>query len=1326
MKKNVFAILLLFGFVNGIAQSLNDIAIINENKNSISLEFAPKIHSTQVLGTDENVFTKFSFFESQISYDSIGRADFFRAMLLMLPSSGYSLKIISSEYFIKDSVKLLPKPTIKILKDYGVSESYSESMIPKSSYESDGKNIVEMVRVGKTSIGFVGTLVFHPIQRIDQNHVKIFSKIRVRLDFNDAFTGEVLSSSLLKGNLPKQNQLLEKLNVRYKKANASDYPLAQGDWYRIEIQESRMYKIDYAYLHQLNISYNDIGNIRLFGNGGRAIPDNNSSAISDSLAEISRLVVRKNSSGIPDPDDYIVFYGKGTRGWQYSGGNEFQHYINPYSEKNYYFFTLDLVAGKSMVTNSGSTGSLPTSYPATFKEKIFIENETYNLKNSGRRWVGKVFSGTDNTVNYYNTLFGIAASTAINYRLNFLRRSASSDVLKVYENGQVIIWDAMSATVVGDDVYAYDEKHSGTWSGGLTGESSNVKIQIESSNQDAKTWLDWLEIYYQRKFEALNDVLLFTSPDLSGSVQYSVKNFSSNEVFAFDVTTHNNVKQITQLELDSTDSSVRKFKLQQTSGSVREIAVVGKSGLLVPSIASKIGNSTLHNPLNQAEFVIITPTEFISTANKLKSHRESTSDPLKTIVVDINQIYNEFACGVPDPLAIREFLKYTQNNWAVAPRYALLFGWGGYDYKNILASSQKNWLSTYETEESFIETDTYTSDDMFGIFGSGYSSPYAIAIGRLPVRTLSAAEIAVNKIISYETNSVVDPWRNRITFIADDGKTSEGDDGGIYTSDTEYGLAENTLYTPKSFEKKKIYIVTYPTVNTASGRRKPDVNRAIVDAINQGSLVTNFVGHGNERLWAHESIFTREDNLPQLSNKDRLTFVVAATCSYGRYDDPKEISSAELLVTMEQGGAIADISAARVVYEGPNITLTQLIFANLLFKDASGQSPRLGDAWFYAKGSYLNTNSYKFHLFGDPTIKLLMPKNDASVDSIKGVSLTNSATSITVKSLEKIRISGTVQQKDSALAAFNGRGTLQLFDSKKKITIKEGRGTFEFNVDGSPLYRGDVGITNGKYSVTVPIPKDVTFGTNARLSMYAWNNQNDGVGYTEKIVIDGIDTSAVKENDGPQVSIFLDDYSFQSCDVVNSNPTLIVRLEDVSGINTSTVGVGHQLLATINNPERTFDLSNYYHSDLNTYQSGEVRYPIRDLSDGKYSLKVKAWDIQNNASEAEIQFEVHTADDFAILHLMNFPNPFSSITTFTFQRNSYSPINVEIKIFSIAGRLVHKFSVSTSDRFVKIPWDGRDSEGAVFANGIYFYKVIVRDESNKRSNEVIGKLAVVR
>jgi flagellar hook assembly protein FlgD len=95
--------------------------------------------------------------------------------------------------------------------------------------------------------------------------------------------------------------------------------------------------------------------------------------------------------------------------------------------------------------------------------------------------------------------------------------------------------------------------------------------------------------------------------------------------------------------------------------------------------------------------------------------------------------------------------------------------------------------------------------------------------------------------------------------------------------------------------------------------------------------------------------------------------------------------------------------------------------------------------------------------------------------------------------------------------------------------------------------------------------------------------------------------------------------------------------------------------------------------------------------------------------------------------VFNYPNPFAHGTTFTFQQNQSSPIDVEIKIYTLAGRIVRVLrSSSVMDTFVRIEWDGRDEDGDILANGVYLYRVVAHTVDGEKSTQAIGKLSVLR
>ncbi|MGB2869567.1 MAG: type IX secretion system sortase PorU, partial [Bacteroidota bacterium] len=814
------------------------------------------------------------------------------------------------------------------------------------------------------------------------------------------------------------------------------------------------------------------------------------------------------------------------------------------------------------------------------------------------------------------------------------------------------------------------------------------------------------------------DFLLLTSPDTSGTVQYTVRNLSSRDVSVLDVSSHANVRRVSPVAFDPNDPSVCTFQLPQTAGSVRTIAVVGPNGYKTPANARKISNSNLHGIAGRVDFIIISPQEFLADANRLKAFREQR-DSLKTLVADVEQVYNEFSGGMQDPMAIRDFLKYAQTNWAFQRQYALLLGGGHYDYKNI-STSVRNWIPPYESVESISRINSFTSDDYF-VFLTPGDNHVSMALSRIPARSTSEATAMVDKIIAYETTAPYDSWRNRITFVADDGLTSTADDLSTHTYQAER-LAQT--FTPASFERRKIYIVEYPTVSSATGRRKPEANKAIVDAVNRGTLIMNYTGHGNDKLWAHEYIFTKDENIPQLTNKSMETFLVGATCNFGQYDNPNEQSAGELMLVMGQGGAVAEVTASRVVYSTDNAEFNYRLYSYLFQRDANGRPPRLGDVMWLTKQDLNSTNDLKFHLLGDPTMRLAIPRAVASVDSVNG----NSTGQLTyMQSLGKVSVTGGVRRQDGSLwSTFNGTGLMELFDSKRQVVVPEW-GDFTFDVNGSLLYRGEVSVNDGVFKAVFPIPKDVTFGNRSRISFYASGDSTDAVGFTENVAIQGTDTTAVPDTTGPRIDIFLNDATFRSGDVVKPDALLMVNLSDDGGINTSSAGIGHRLQATMTNPDATLDLTDYYRGKLDQYQSGQVQYPLTGLAEGHHELAVKAWDIFNNSAEARVTFDVRVTENLDLLNVFNFPNPFSAHTTFTFERSSTDRIDVEIKIYTVAGRLIKVLQQEGLDqRFVQIDWEGRDQDDNQVANGVYFYKVIARTQDRMSATETIGKLTVMR
>ncbi|MDH3251399.1 MAG: type IX secretion system sortase PorU, partial [Ignavibacteria bacterium] len=856
--------------------------------------------------------------------------------------------------------------------------------------------------------------------------------------------------------------------------------------------------------------------------------------------------------------------------------------------------------------------------------------------------------------------------------------------------------------------------------------TSQLNFQFNSASAGASGWVDWFEIQYRRSFEAANNYLRFRSPDTTGIVEYRLNQFSAAPR-VFNVSVPEDVRIIPASNMTFRDSAY--------SGSAVEYCAAGTGAYKAPVSAERVQNQNLRGyhlavADSGADFIIVTSKEFRPVAERLKQFREQPAHgDLRTFIADVDLIYNEFGGGLPDITALRDFLKYAYDNWPRRPEFVLMLGGASFDYKGILGS-RSSFVPIWQSQESTNDITSYSTDDYFVQFGSRQT----VTIGRISSRQPSEASILIDKLVRYEETSTADSWNSRMIFVGDDGWTPNGDEYALHSGQSEF-LANNL--TPDEFEKKKIYIAEYPTVQTAQGRRKPGAYQAIIDEINRGALAVNFTGHGNPTVWAHENVFNVQTSIPQLVNANRLFLFFGATCNFSQYDDPKRLTGSELMLNKPDGGAIAVVSALRKVFAGQNATLHQRIFAQMFRRDSFGRLvvERPAKAVYLMKaagGSGDPVNDAKYVFLGDPTMKLRFPSGHASIDRINQQTLSD-LDPVQLQALATVTVEGSVRdQNDVVDSTFSGTARLVVNDATRQVTIVNFSPNFNWTYlsSGGTVYRGENTVVNGRFRATFVVPKDISYADStarARLVASFSNGTSDGLGFTKNIRVGGTDPNAPVDEKGPAMSIFLGNRSFRAGDLVGENPLLIVDIADSSGINTSVAGIGHRIEARINNSPETIDLTDFYTSKLDNYREGTVQYQLKGVGTGKNYLEIRAWDTYNNSSTAQSYFQVSSSAKLAVTDVFNYPNPFSTSTTFTFRQNQPVPVDVMVKVYTLAGRLIQTLeTLSAGESFIKIPWDGRDRDGDILANGVYLYKVVVKTTDGKYSSEALGKLSVLK
>jgi hypothetical protein len=210
----------------------------------------------------------------------------------------------------------------------------------------------------------------------------------------------------------------------------------------------------------------------------------------------------------------------------------------------------------------------------------------------------------------------------------------------------------------------------------------------------------------------------------------------------------------------------------------------------------------------------------------------------------------------------------------------------------------------------------------------------------------------------------------------------------------------------------------------------------------------------------------------------------------------------------------------------------------------------------------------------------------------------------------------------------------------------------------------------------------------------------------------------------------MNDTNFISGGRTSSDPVLLAFLNDPDGINATGLGVGHEIIALVDdNSSHPIILNDYYQCNIDNYQGGTVTYPMSGLTNGLHKLTLTAWDTYDNSAHSEISFFVFDQPELSVGHVINYPNPVSDKTTFFFTPfQNTGTLDIQIQIFSISGHAIKTIELSNITELgnapVAIGWDGRDNNGNKPAAGLYLYKLMVSG-SNGAFTQTTQKMIIL-
>ena len=797
-------------------------------------------------------------------------------------------------------------------------------------------------------------ILFYPLQfNPASGELRYHERIRVRVDFEAASASAQGFGGQARAAAPAAIA-----------AGEGGWPIPAAAAYSVRTAEAGIYRVTREWLTAQGIGASeidaiDLHRVQLFHLG----------------EEQALEVFDAGGDGRLDAGDYIGFYA----------GPVPAAYAK-YAQENVYWL-IDAGSGSQkrmgLVDGAPAGGVLAASHEFTVHHEL---NQAYVQTAPGadglERWIfssissGAGFAGGGVAKNFSLSLPGALGSGELRLRL-YAPYDLAHEVAVAVNGVDVgsVLWSGIG----------YTEK---AFAGVSLLDGANTVSLLCKGAQD-RAAVDWFEVAYERAFAAAAGVLEFRH---AAGFRYQVGGFTTSAVDVYDITDAAGVERVVNGTSFGSGPFTWEVEPAGATGSKTYLAVAA-AAVKTPAAVAKDRASTLASEANGADWILITHRDLGWEAggavrgwvNELTALRASQG--LRTAVVDVSDIFDEFGYGFATPQAIKDFVRYAYEHWLrPAPRYVLLVGDANYDYKNnwALSPSPVNWVPGYLI---YTTHGGETISDEWYVQVSGADALSDLFIGRLPAASPAQAQDMVAKIVSYETGANGKTWQRRVVLTADNALE---DWEAVFETMNE----ELAAVLPAGMDiPGRFYLQEYEDESLSA----TDLTRDLKAAINAGALIVNYSGHGSVNTWATERIIDNRggsyrSDVSSLTNSGMYPFVVNLACLSGYFIYPYTGSSwqslAEALMLPADRGAVAALMPT-----GMTNTDTQQVLSKALDEAIFSRDVRLlGAAVAEAKQALLANGgaeavetSNTFLFFGDPAteLKIPLPRRPAGVAAVQ-------------------------------------------------------------------------------------------------------------------------------------------------------------------------------------------------------------------------------------------------------------------------------------------------------------------------------------------------------
>jgi len=991
-------------------------------------------------------------------------------------------------------------------------------------------------------------------------------------------------------------------------------------------------------------------------------------------------------------ENQLFFYLAGPHSPEFTEAGELTYSHHLYSD------TLRYVLGKKSIPkrieSRNGTATTPGSL-AVWYQLLAVKEEKINLLNSGRSWYSlPIRQGQSLTINFGKNA-GTTAPWLLHSRL--MSQSTGPSSIRIWTDVEQV--EEVVFSPISNSTYAV----------------KGHEVQISKTFTPKGDRLDQLRFSFQGTGSGHLDVALVGIPFTNSSLIEGLF-FGKQE---------NPISLETGLQTWEISNFYEPIRYAQGK------SALGKKWILFsPKNAKELGNIKAIAPKStkpsSIELLVITVPQLRQVAQQFQDFKASQG--ISTQVVLTSEIYDWMGYGNPDLSAIRNFIaqEYHQGKQL---KNVLLLGKGTFDYKKKLGG-RPNLVPIYTSWSSLDPLTTYSSDDYFGIldWGSGDweeskagDARLQIGVGRVPAITFAEAKSWLEKSTSYEKQGDAFPSRT-ITFLADDG------DNGVHMRDSEVHAAYLEKHLP-FYRSQKLYLDRFEQTKSGGRQESPAAKKAILESLNSGTLLLNYVGHGNETTLSAEEIFKVQD-LENWPNQAPLPLWFTATCEFGRHDSPFIRSAAEELLFANSKGAIGLLATGRPVFSSVNFTINEAFIQALASSGKLGTSD-LGTLYRQTKNESLNgAYNRNFSLLGDPSLRLALP--EASVRIEKLVVLTNQTAVDTLPNLIPIKLTAAVIDPltQGFLSSIQGNFKLEIWgQATKSKTRGDENAAFEFLEENQRLFSGEGEVRNGKIESQFILPEGLENSREKlqiRIQVWDKDKKMQAAGAVSIPLLNK--KKETLDQNGPQITAEIEGKEIANIPPISSTQVRVaLTFRDPSGINSSALFPDKAMRLRINQgpPQQIYEA---YRALEGNFEKGTAQVVLKGLKEGKNTVEVLAWDNFGNQGTSTFSIEVRNSEQLQVISHQIYPNPATTNASIRFRHNRpQETLLATWTVFSPLGQVLfseERRLIKDTEELTDWNWIFFQSKTKYPAKGTYIYKLTLQSESSLEVDSVSGKLVI--